>query len=499
MQFSVKKIVVLGGGTAGWSAAALLAERYKKHQLDIVLIESPHISTVGVGEATVPAILSVHRSLKIDEQEFIKATNATFKLGIEFRDWNTLGGRFFHPFSDFGVKIENVDFHKCWIKLKNAALDKNLEDYSLCASLAKAGRFAIPDNNSDNPLVWYGYAYHFDATLYARFLRSYSEERGVERISDTVIAVEKSSQTDHIRKLRLESGREIEADLFIDCSGFRSLLLEGQYKVGYEDWSHWLPCDKAVAVQTESDQVLLPYTISTAMTAGWRWKIPLQNRTGNGYVYCSNYISDDQARNDLLKNLKEPCITEPRIIEFKAGMRPRFWVKNCVAVGLSSGFVEPLESTSISLMHTGVGKLVGHLPENLIVTQENIDRANKLNELEYQNIRDFIILHYWASKRNDSKFWRDIRGERLPATLQVKLDAYLEKGEVMLYDEESFKLPSWLAMYNGFSLNPSSVPPEVQNFPVDQLVVIFDRIKSAINKGVEIAPTQAEFLKTVYE
>lgn len=498
MQFSVKKIAVLGGGTAGWSAAALLAERYRKHKLDIVVIESPHISTVGVGEATVPAILSVHRNLKIDEKEFIKATQATFKLGIEFRDWNQTGGRFFHPFSAFGLKIEDVDFHQCWIRLLKAGIHHNLEDFSLCAGLAKAGRFAIPDNDSENPLVWHGYAYHFDASLYAQFLQAYSEKRGVKRISDTVTAVEMNKENNHIQKLRLESGEEVEADLFVDCSGFRSLLLEGQYKPGYEDWSHWLPCDRAVAVQTQSDGVMLPYTISTAMSAGWRWKIPLQNRTGNGYVYSSNYISDEQAQAGLLNTLGEPCITEPRIIKFKAGMRPKFWVKNCVAIGLASGFIEPLESTSISLMHTGVDKIIAVMPD-LIVDEEKIKKANELNRLENERIRDFIILHYWSNKREDSQFWKDVRSVELPTSLRNKVNAFLKDGEITQYEQESFQEPSWLAMYNGFNLIPSANSEKAERLPTDQLAAFFERLKNAIMKGVEHAPTQAEFLRTVYE
>lgn len=498
MQFSVKKIAVLGGGTAGWSAAAMLSQRYKDTPLEITLIESPNIPTVGVGEATVPAILKVHSTLGIDEAEFIKATHATFKLGIEFKSWNRIEESFFHPFSAFGLQIEKTDFHQCWAKLKKEGISSNLEDYSLCAALAKAGRFALPDIESNNPLVWHGYAYHFDATLYAKFLRSYSEERGVERILDTVVSVEKSNETGNIEKLRLESGKEVEADLFVDCSGFRSLLLDGQYGVEYEDWSQWLPTDRAVAVQTESDNVLLPYTTSTAMSAGWRWRIPLQNRTGNGYVYSSKYISDEQAKSDLLAELTEPCITEPRILTFRAGMRKKFWVKNCVAIGLSGGFIEPLESTSISLMHTGVDKIIAHM-SNLIVTDDAVNHANEINRNEYERIRDFIVLHYWASKRDDSQFWKDVRTVEPPATLKMKLEAFMQDGRVVQYDQESFQEPSWLAMYNGFNFIPASVSPEAEKIPADLLVEIFGRIKKAIKMGVDHAPTQAEFLKTVYE
>ncbi len=498
MQFSVKSIAILGGGTAGWSAAAMLAERYKKFNLSITLIESPNIATVGVGEATVPAILAVHKNLKVSEREFIKATQATFKLGIQFKDWNHLGGDFFHPFSQFGAAIGGVDFHQCWAKLQQAGNAQRLEDFSLCATFAKTGRFALPDNLSSNPLVWYGYAYHFDAGLYANFLRDYSEARNVKRISATVTSVEKNPDNGFIKSVHLDSGENVCADLFIDCSGFRSLLLGEQMGVEYIDWTEHLPCDRAVAVQTESDGQLLPYTTSTAMSAGWRWQIPLQNRMGNGYTYSSQYIDDKTAKNELLSALTQPIITEPRVIHFKAGMRKKFWVKNCVAIGLSSGFIEPLESTSISLMHTGVDKIIAGMPD-LQVSSEAIEHANNLNAMEYERIRDFIIFHYRASQRDDSDFWRAVRSTSFPDTLQHKINDFLRDGTLTQYEMESFREPSWLAMYNGFNLWPTTCSPAAQALPVDQLAEVFERMKTAIQKGAAHAPLHADFLKTVYE
>lgn len=496
MQFNVKKIVVLGGGTAGWSAAALLARQFQPSAVEIVLIESPNITPIGVGEATVPAILNVHNHLQIDEREFLKATQATFKLGIEFRDWRSVGQDFFHPFSNFGVPIEGVDFHQCWLRLNQAGKRTNLQDYSLCTALAKAGRFAIPDNESPNSLAWYGYAYHFDASLYAQFLRDYSEKRGVRRLADTVVGVDKDPQTHFVKSLALESGESLAADFFIDCSGFNSLLLEGQYQVGYEDWSHWLPCNRAWAVQTESDGELLPYTTSTAMSAGWRWRIPLQNRTGNGYVYSSAFTDDDRARTEFLETLQEPMITEPRLIQFTAGMRPNFWVNNVAAVGLSSGFIEPLESTSISLMHTGIGKIIAHMPE-LVVTDAAIAHANEQNRMEYERIRDFIILHYWASQRDDTDFWRSVRSTPLPDKLEAKIQQFLRDGSMLSYEQESFRDPSWLAMYNGFGLNPAACSEAAEKLSPDMIENIFEKIGSAIVKGVDQAPSQQEFLKTL--
>ena len=498
MQYTVKKIVVLGGGTAGWSAAAMLSERYKRLKPQITLIESPDIATVGVGEATVPGILAVHKNLKLSEREFIKATQATFKLGIEFKDWNHLGGGFFHPFSQFGMAVGGVDFHQCWAKLQQAGSPYPLTDFSLCATLAKEGRFALPDNESQNPLVWYGYAYHFDATLYAKFLREYSEKRGVRRIAATVTSVEKNPKNGFIKTLHLDSGECVAGDLFVDCSGFRSILLGGEMGVDYIDWSDHLPCDRAVAVQTASDGALLPYTTSTAMSAGWRWRIPLQNRIGNGYVYSSKYVDDDEAKAQLLAALTEPCITEPRVLHFKAGMREKFWVKNCVAIGLASGFIEPLESTSISLMHTGVDKIIAQMPE-LQVSSEGIEHANELNKMEYERIRDFIIFHYIASQRDDTDFWRDVRAQPLPVELKNKIAAFLHDGTLVQYEQESFREPSWLAMYNGFGMVPTSCSSAAQMLDPAQLADVFARIKGAIQKGVEHAPTQAEFLKTVYE
>ncbi len=498
MQFKVRKIAVLGGGTAGWSAASMLAERFRKHDVQITLVESPRIASVGVGEATVPGILGVHRSLNIDEREFIKATNATLKLGIEFRAWNYSGGRFFHPFSQFGAAIDKVDFHQCWNRLNKEKRYTNIEDYSLCASLAKAGRFALPDNGSNNPLAWYGYAYHFDASLYARFLRDYAESRGVIRLSDTVHAVQKNPDNGFIDTLHLESGEKISADLFFDCSGFRSRLLGAEMAVETIDWSKHLPCDRAVAVQTESEGPLLPYTSSTAMSEGWRWRIPLQNRTGNGYVYSSNYIDDEQAENDFLSQLSEPLRTEPRVIQFKAGMRKKFWEKNCIAIGLASGFIEPLESTSISLMHTGVDKAIVHMPD-LLVSDEGIDRANELNRLEYEGIRDFIILHYWASKRDDSQFWRDVRKAPIPDTLATKIAAYMENGALLQYPQESFREPSWLAMYNGFELHARDCDSSAKALPIEQIDTLFSKMRSAIEKGVSHAPSHADFLRSVYD
>ena len=494
MSKQIHKIAIVGGGTAGWSAAALLAKHYQKYDLQIVLIESPIIAPVGVGEATVPAILNIHRKLGIDEAEFIGATNATFKLGIEFHDWHRKGKSFFHPFSDFGVKIQNTDFHQCWLKLLRAGSTEPIQHYSLSCALAQAGKFALPDIESPNPLAWYGYAYHFDASRYAAFLRRYSESLGVRRVVGTVIEAVKNPHSGELQTLLLHGGEVIAADFFIDCSGFQARLLSGEYQVGFEDWSHWLPCNKAWAVQTEtSKHGLPPFTVSRALSAGWKWEIPLQNRYGNGYAFASEYIDTEAALDALMHSLTQPLSTEPKLLSFQSGIRHPFWVKNCAAIGLASGFIEPLESTSISLMHTGIEKIIAHLPD-LTLVPEGLDRANQLNRLEWERIRDFIVLHYWASGRRDSDFWRHFSEIELPAKLSEKIAAFKENGRLISYDCESFREPSWLAMYSGFGIVPTREPAALSSLSMDKLHQVSQKMRSAILTAAQYAPAHREFL-----
>ncbi len=489
----IRKITIVGGGTSGWMAAATLAHHYREHNLQIQLVESPEIGTVGVGEATVPSIIRLNQYLGINERDFIAATGATFKLGIEFADWYQQDERFFHPFADFGAPIAKLPFFPCWLKLHQLGRAAPLEDYSLSANLARAGRFAQPDDSAESILALYGYAYHFDASRYAQFLRQYAEARGVRRIEGKVESVELDANTDNITHLHLTGGGSLDGDLFIDCSGFRGLLIEQALHTGYEDWRHWLPCDTAVAVQSRRDSEPLPYTRATALGAGWRWQIPLQHRTGNGYVYASEHITDDAAQTALLAGLDGEPITEPRVIRFTAGMRKQFWHKNCVALGLASGFIEPLESTSISLIQTGVEKLLQALPD-LVPSEQRIAEANKLNRQEYERLRDFIILHYKLNGRNDTEFWQQLRAMEIPDTLQTKLDAFADDGRLLLFEQESFIEPSWLAIYNGLHFRPRRYLPAVDQLDTDQLAQVLEKMRRAVATACSHAPSHGEFL-----
>lgn len=491
----VKKIVIVGGGTAGWMAAAMLACRYSREDLAIQLVESDAIATVGVGEATVPGIIQLHQHLGVKESEFVSATNATFKLGIEFKNWSQLGATFFHPFAKYGAPIAGQAFFDCWLRLKQAGYTAKLDEFSLSIALAKANKFVQPDDNATNQLAMFGYAYHFDATLYAKFLRAYAEQRGVQR-TEGLITQTYLQADGNIECVELASGEKIAGDLFFDCSGFRGLLIEEALQTGYQDWSHWLPCNKAVAVQTINEKPPTPYTRSTALAAGWQWTIPLQNRIGNGYVFCDRYISDDEAIATLTRNVEGEMLTEPRVIGFNAGVRNKFWNKNCVAIGLASGFVEPLESTSISLIQTGVEKIMDAMPA-LEYSENTIASTNSLNQQEYERIRDFIVLHYKASAREDSAFWRDVRAMDIPTTLQNKMSAYLKDATFIDYGQESFKDASWQTMYNGFNLYPQIPPSNVADLDVQQLMLVAEKMRAAIQAGVAHAPSHAEFLSTL--
>jgi tryptophan halogenase len=448
-----RKFVVVGGGTAGWMAAAVLVQGMKGRVGSVELIESDEIGTVGVGEATIPPIQFLNSLLGIDEYDFIRKTQATFKLGIQFRDWGKLGKEYFHPFGPHGVAINGVSFHNYWLRLRENGEGGSIDDYSLANVAARLGRFAVPPKELPPGVPGLGYAYHFDAGLYARYLRAYAEARGVKRTEGKIVEVKLRAEDGFVEAVELEGGRRVEGDVFVDCSGFRGLLIEGALKTGYEDWSHWLPCDRAMAVPCESVAPITPYTRSTARTAGWQWRIPLQHRIGNGYVYSSGFIGDDEAASTLLANLDGKATADPRPLRFTAGRRKKCWNKNVVALGLASGFMEPLESTSIHLIQTGAFRLLSLLPLGGH-DPAAVDEFNRLTQIEYEQIRDFLILHYHATERTDAPLWDYCRNMAIPDSLRHKIDLFHNRAKIARFDDQLFAEPSWLTVFLGQGITP---------------------------------------------
>jgi len=450
---SMKKVVIVGGGTAGWMAAAGLGRLLGKN-LDIQLIESDEIGTIGVGEATIPLLTSFHQLIGVNEADFMRACQATFKLGIEFENWGAVGEKYLHAFGHLGQDCWAGNFHHFWVKARLAGDDTDLGEYSLHQHVARAGKYAL---HAKEDLF---YAYHFDATLYARFLRAFSEKQGVKRIEGRIVHVATDADSGDIRSVRLASGQEIAGDFFIDCSGFAALLAEKTLHTGYEDWTHWLPCDRAIAVQTTAVETPAPYTHAIAREAGWQWRIPLQFRVGNGLVYCSAHQSDDEARAALVENIEGEMITEPRLIRFRTGRRLKQWNRNCVSLGLASGFLEPLESTSLYLVQSGLIRLMQLFPASEIV-QAEVDEYNAQSKLEFEYIRDFIILHYHVTQRRDTPFWNYCRTMEPPASLRRRLDLFAGGGRFFRENFELFFDGSWARVMTGQGLVPKSYHPIV--------------------------------------
>ena len=490
MREPIRKIVIVGGGTAGWMTAAPLAQRLGK-TCEIELVESPDIGTVGVGEATLPTIRFYNHALGLDPADFVRRTQGTFKLGIEFCDWGHLGNRFFHGFGDFGPRIENRSPHHHWLRLKSSA--GVFEDFSMSTVMARMNRFTPPSGNTPSAANAYNFAYHFDAGLYAAYLRDYAMARGVKRTEGRIVDVALQPETGLIDGLRLSDGRAINGDLFIDCSGFRALLIEGAMKAGYDDWSQWLPCNSAQAVPCASVSPLTPFTRSTARSAGWQWRIPLQHRIGNGHVYCDGFISDDAAGRILLDSLDGEALDAPRQLRFTTGRRRRAWVGNCVAIGLSSGFLEPLESTSIQMIESGVGSLIELFPDTSF-SPHLANEYNRRAEAWYENVRDFIILHYKLTARDDSDFWRHCRDMPIPDRLAHQIETFRETGHAIVYDPNGFAEPSWLSLFFGLGLTPERYDPFVDLIPADALQTHFDKIRKAISATAAAMPDHAEYI-----
>ena len=494
MQRKVRKIVIVGGGTAGWMTAASLSGLGQGMPYTIELIESDEIGTVGVGEATIPPISQFNRALNIDENEFMRATQASFKLGIEFVDWWKTGEAYIHPFGIYGVPMHGIYFHHFWLRHVAQGGTMPPEAFNQNIIACRQGRFGKVLPGDRLPIDDIVYAYHFDAGLYAQFLRRLSERAGVTRTEGKVVHVEQHPEDGFIESLKLADGRVVSGDLFIDCSGFRGLLIEQTLHAGYEDWTHWLPCDRAMAVPCERTAQTTPYTRSSAREAGWQWRIPLQHRTGNGYVYCSQFISDDEAASKLLGRLDGAALGPPRPLRFVAGRRKEVWKKNVVAVGLSSGFLEPLESTSIHLIQAMVARLAFMFPGEGF-DPATIARFNAIARKELEEIRDLLVLHYTATERDDTPFWRHCRAIPKPDSLQQAWDMYANNGNIVIEAGVLFKEPSWFAIFHGQGVTARSHHPYA-NIPSDQeLARRFGLMSDAVQKRVATFPLHDDYLR----
>ena len=482
----IEHVVIAGGGTAGWMAAAAVAKLLGK-TVRVSLVESEEIGTVGVGEATIPTLLTLHELLKIKEQDFISAVGGTFKLGISFENWHDVGKNYIHSFGFTGKDCWAAGFQHFWLKGKKLGISKEFGEYCNEWLAAKHNRFAVLPNQNLN------YAYHFDSARYAKFLRKIAEEYGAQRIEGKIASVEQDPHSGFITGLQLESGQQLVGDFFIDCTGFRGLLIEQTLHAGYDDWQHWLPCDSALAVQTENIAPPIPYTRSIAHEAGWQWRIPLQHRTGNGLVYCSKFWSRDEAEAKLRGNLEGELVTEPRPIKFQTGTRRRHWVKNCVAVGLSSGFMEPLESTSIHLIQRAVVRFMQMFPYDG-VRQPDIDEFNNQMMFEIENIRDFIILHYHVTDRTDTPFWRHCRSMEIPDSLKHRIELFKETGRVFKVPTELFGENSWIQVMLGQGLYPEQYHPIVNMMDDDELRGFLNGIHGSVERLVGQLPEHQRFI-----
>jgi tryptophan 7-halogenase len=490
----IQRIAIVGGGTAGWMTAAAFAKVLGRDYATITLIESDAIGTVGVGEATIPQINIFNRMLGIDENEFVRRTKGSFKLGIEFVDWTRKGHSYFHPFGKFGIDMEGVSFHAFWLRLHQMGLSPDVGDYSLQAVASQHGKFMRPIDAGNSPLSEIAYAFHFDAGLYALYLRELAEAGGVIRREGKVVEVIQRSIDGFVESVRMDDGRLIEADLFIDCSGFHGLLIEQTLKAGYQDWSNWLPCNRAVAVPCAGGGDLPPFTRSTAREAGWQWRIPLQHRVGNGYVYCSDYISDDEAAAKLLSNLGGEPLSDPRFIKFTTGHRKKYWDKNVVAIGLSSGFMEPLESTSIWMIQSGISRLLANFPDKSFAPVDAA-RYNRILKTESEEIRDFLVLHYNATERDDTPFWDYCRNMAVPDRLAEKIAIFRNSGRTFRENEELFNDTSWFAVMAGQGLSPRTYDPVANLLSLEETKERLRHIKDTVAAAADYMPMHSAFIQ----
>tara|TARA_R110000737_G_scaffold70208_3_gene98685 strand:+ start:3199 stop:4689 length:1491 start_codon:yes stop_codon:yes gene_type:complete len=494
-KVNVTNVVIVGGGTAGWISAALLAKILGK-AVKITLIESEKIGIVGVGEATIPPMINFNNALGINEKDFLKATKATIKLGIQFENWQAPGSSYMHAFGGVGKNFPFCDFHHFWVKSQQLGIASDFWDFSVNYQAAIKGKFGKMPNLEGTNIPGITYAYHFDAGLYAKFLRQFSESNGVERIEGIIEDVALDKRTGNVKTLTLDSQQKISGDLFIDCSGMRAILIEKALNTGFEDWSHWLPCDRAMAMPTSSTAPIKPFTRSIAHAAGWQWQIPLQHRTGNGIVYSSRYLDDESAKKILLANVEGEALAEPKVIPFQTGRRRKQWNKNVVAIGLSSGFLEPLESTSIHLIQTAVIRLVKHFPHQGIKVEE-INEFNRQSKIEIEKIRDFIILHYKLNQRDESPFWRECQRMEIPESLAEKMALFKSSGKVFRDYDDLFTEIAWQQVMIGQGLIPNDTHPLSAQLTKIQLEELFDNLKVLIQRSVDKLPSHEEFLQKV--
>ena len=495
MTQTIRNIVVVGGGTAGWMAAAAIARVVGTRQHTVTLVESEDIGTVGVGEATIPPIHVFNKTLGIDEDDFIRETNGTIKLGIEFVDWRAKGTRYFHPFGQYGADMAGVGFHHFWLRHAFSGGNPDIGRFNAETLAARENRFsrAMRRDEPDSPLV--NYAYHFDAGLYAVFLRRFAEPKGVRRVEGKVVEVRQDSESGYVTGVRLERGDEVIGDLFVDCSGFRGLLIEETLGSGYDDWSQWLPCNRAAAVPCESAAgETTPFTRATAREAGWQWRIPLRHRTGNGYVFCDSFLSEDQAQALLLERLDGKALKAPKVLRFTTGHRRKIWNKNVVAVGLASGFLEPLESTSIHLAQIGITRLLSLLPGRGI-SQIAIDEYNRQMLAEYTNVKDFLIAHYKVTARDDTPFWAYCRNMDIPDSLKARLDLFRETANPNVNPLELFKEASWVAVLMGQGLIPTAYHPVADTFDEAEFRGRLSSVLSQVQGRVDALGRHSDFLK----
>lgn len=492
----IERIIIVGGGTAGWMAAAALSRFLVPGGTEVILIESDEIGTVGVGEATIPPIQKFNHLLGISEPVFLQETQGTFKLGIEFVDWGQVGDRYIHPFGRHGRDIAGIDFHQLYLRERQRRWLPPIDQFSIAAMAARAGRCAHATSDHLDPVSDISHAYHFDATLYARFLRKFAEALGVRRIEGKIVDVRRDAGSGHVASVLLADGRDIGGELFIDCSGFRGLLIEGALKTGYENWSHWLPCDSALAAPTANVGPPMPYTRATARTAGWQWRIPLQHRTGNGHVYCSQFIDDGEAERQLLENLEGAMVAQPRKLSFVTGRRRLAWNGNVISLGLAAGFIEPLESTSIHLIQHGIAMLMALMPDKRFAACER-DEYNRQMQAAFESVRDFVVLHYKLTQRRDTPFWRHCADMAVPDTLARRMELFLSRGRFLKADTDLFTVTSWAAVMLGQNGWPEGTDPLVEALDEDKVALQIDQAHRAIARAASGLPPHLAYIRQI--